>query len=168
MLQRIQTIFLIIVALLIGSLFFTNSPKFNIWTKYDEKTGDGVVMSCYSLQKFHYDVNTKVVTEGESQLVLPFTILLVIAFVLNGYTIFRYDNRVLQVKLSLLNSFFLVALLAAMWYYTQIGELMQKVPVKGALGLGFFIPAFSILMNMTANRFIRRDEKVVRDSDRIR
>ena len=168
MLQRIQTIFLIIVALLIGSLFFANTPKFNIWSKYDEKTGNGVVLTSYTLQKFHYDVQSKVETPGESQMVIPLTLVLVLAFALNAYTIFRYDNRVLQVKLGLLNSLILTGLLATMWYFMQKGEDMQTVPVTGALGLGFFVPAFSLLMNMMANRFIRRDEKVVRDSDRIR
>ena len=168
MLQRIQTIFLIVVALLIGSLFFANTAKFNIWSKYDEKTGNGVVLSTYSLNKFHYDTVTKVETPGDSQLVIPLTLVLILAFGLNAYTIFRYDNRVLQVKLGLLNSLILTGLLATMWHYMTVGEALQKIPVTGALGLGFFVPAFSLLMNMMANRFIRQDEKVVRDSDRIR
>ena len=35
-------------------------------------------------------------------------------------------------------------------------------------GFGLYLPGAAVIFNLIANRFIRKDEKLVRDSDRIR
>ncbi len=168
MLQRIQTIFMVIVAFLVLALVFANTQQFNVWSKYDEKTGNAVVLGSFTLKKTHFDQATKTETVLESYTSFPIGLVAIIALGVAVYCIFRYDNRLLQMKLSLLNSFILTALLGVMWYYSLSGEALLKEPAEGQFGLAFLIPAFSLLINMTANRFIRKDEDLVRSSDRIR
>ena len=70
----------------------------------------------------------------------------------------------LQVKLGALNSLFMVGIIAA-------AVLFSNSFVKtfgGMYGFGLWLPGVAVLSNMLANFFIRRDEKIVRDSNRLR
>ena len=37
-----------------------------------------------------------------------------------------------------------------------------------AAGLGLWLPGAAVICNLLANRFIRKDERLVRDADRLR
>jgi hypothetical protein len=72
----------------------------------------------------------------------------------------------LQIKLGALNSLVMAgSLMALVWFATQ---LIKSNQIAGEYGLSLWMPAGAMVSNMIANRFIRRDEKLVRDSDRIR
>ncbi|NJN43252.1 MAG: DUF4293 domain-containing protein [Flammeovirgaceae bacterium] len=45
---------------------------------------------------------------------------------------------------------------------------MKEHVLPGEYGLAFWLPAVAMVSNLIANRFIRKDEKLVRDSERIR
>jgi hypothetical protein len=47
-------------------------------------------------------------------------------------------------------------------------NLIKANHAGGKYDWGLYLPAAAIICNLIANRFIRRDEKLVRDSDRIR
>ena len=83
------------------------------------------------------------------------------------FSVFQFKNRLNQMKLAALNSLFMVATLAACYFLiNQTEEIFPKV--QGQTQLGFFLPMAGLLLNMIANRFIRRDEKLVKSVDRIR
>jgi hypothetical protein len=46
--------------------------------------------------------------------------------------------------------------------------LIQSNQIKGEYGYAMWLPAIAMLSNLVANRFIRKDEKLVRDADRLR
>jgi hypothetical protein len=47
-------------------------------------------------------------------------------------------------------------------------EQLFDTGMKGDFEIGFFVPLLALIFNSLANRFIRRDEKLVRSVDRIR
>ncbi|MBK7649930.1 MAG: DUF4293 domain-containing protein [Flammeovirgaceae bacterium] len=77
----------------------------------------------------------------------------------------RFDNRMTQVKLGTLNSLILAgALGSTVYFYNQVTGQYGY----GQFGLSIWIPFIGVACNWLAIRFIRKDEKIVRDSDRIR
>ena len=77
----------------------------------------------------------------------------------------KYKDRVLQMKLGALNSLFLAGTIVSAFVFSNN---LAKEFQGGQLGLGLWLPGIAVLCNLLANRFIRRDEKLVRDSNRLR
>jgi hypothetical protein len=77
----------------------------------------------------------------------------------------KYKNRLLQMKLGALNSFLLAGTIGSSFYFSNS---MMKTFQSGHFGLGLWLPGIAVICNLFANRFIRRDERIVKDSDRLR
>lgn len=153
--QRIQTVFLVISILsLIAAILFP------IWAHE-------VIGQTHKLYALHYSILAK---SGEmiTTQYMPYSItamLAVASITLSIIEIGKYKNRVLQMKLGALNSLFLAGTIASAFIFSnQLGKEFQG----GQLGLGLWLPGVAVLCNLLANRFIRRDEKLVRDSNRLR
>lgn len=71
----------------------------------------------------------------------------------------------LQMKLGALNSLLLVGAIGSSVYLAS--QLVNQFQ-GGNYGFGLYLPGAAVICNLIANRFIRKDEKLVRDSDRIR
>ena len=72
-------------------------------------------------------------------------------------------------KLGLLNSLVMAALMGCAFYFSSyVGEDLIKTQEQGEYLSGFYLPAVGLLMNVLANRFIKRDEDLVRSMDRLR
>ena len=153
--QRIQTVFLAaVVIIMIVSLFFP------LW-KY---VGDGGVR--YELYPLHYSI---INGEERSTAYFPYSItavLMVAAATLAAQTIRRFDNRLTQMKLAALNTFVLMAVMGANVYFSfKLNEEFHYIGLsRGAMWTIFA----GVACNWIAMRFIRRDEKIVRDSERLR
>lgn len=149
--QRIQTVFLAIaIVSLLASLVLP------IWTI--EVNGEKSVLTAfYYLQGNEYKYN-------------PYSLTAIIAIAsatLALTEITRYKNRMTQMKIGALNSLFLVGVIGSGLYFTS--QLAKTFPgVQGQYGPGLWIPFAAVLCNLLANRFIRKDERLVRDSDRLR
>lgn len=94
-----------------------------------------------------------------------FCILLFGAIIALG-TVFLYKNRKLQIRLSILNSLLLVGFyLACMAYYNVLNANSDgDFRIHWAL----FLPLACIVLNMLAIRAIRKDEMLVKATDRLR
>jgi hypothetical protein len=152
--QRIQTVFLVIAIIsLIISIFLP------IWAHSDTEGNRHVL---YAL---HYSVNESdktTTTYFPYSITAMFTIAAAtVAFIEIG----KFKNRMLQMKLGALNSLFLVATIGFSLYFAS---QMIKTYQGGQYGLGMWLPGVAVVCNLLSNRFIRRDEKLVRDSDRLR
>ena len=105
-----------------------------------------------------------------SYLYMPYAItamLCVAAITMAIIEITKYKNRMTQMKIGALNSFFLVGVILASFYFST--TLMKSLNAGGGgYGLGMWLPGVAVLCNLLANRFIRKDEKLVRDSSRLR
>jgi hypothetical protein len=169
MIQRIQSIFLLLVAIAMGLML-----AFDIWEKTSVPENEAVVLNTYFLT--HYQLEGAATTPPvnipvniiEQQASWYLAILASLAAVVALYSIFRYDNRLMQIKLGALNSLLIGGTLIACLVLTINGEEMIANGEKGEYLIGFYLPAVGLIFNMLANRFIRKDEALVRSADRFR
>ena len=151
--QRIQTLFLaLVVASMAISIFLP------IW-KITEGPKE------YQLYPLHF---TTIENQERITTYFPYSItaiLMAAAATVAVMTIRRYDNRMTQIKLGTLNSLVLMCvMISVVLFYNSV----TKQYGYGRYGLSIWIPFIGVACNWLALRFIRRDEKLVRDSDRIR
>jgi hypothetical protein len=158
MLQRIQTVFLMLVALLMLLTLF--SP---IWTLRSENGELIQQLMAMKLVEFGDADKTEVVVYFPYAAMAIFAILSAITAVIS---ISKFKDRLMQMRLGALNSLFMAgALGCGAWFST---ELMKEVGASGNFGIGLFLPGIAMMFNMLANRFIRKDDKLVKSVDRIR
>jgi hypothetical protein len=152
--QRIQTVFLVIAIIsLVAAIFLP------IWTNKD---ASGKTHVLYALHYTAIENDTRITSYMPYSLTAIFAVASVtIAFIEIG----KFKNRMLQMKLGALNSLFLVATIGSGLYFAS---QMMKTYQGGQYGLGMWLPGVAVLCNLLSNRFIRRDEKLVRDSERLR
>ncbi|MFZ6014651.1 MAG: DUF4293 domain-containing protein [Bacteroidota bacterium] len=152
--QRIQTVFLAIVIItLITTIFLP------IWVFQDDSG------RTHELYPLHYTI----VENGQRNTqYMPYAITAILAIAsatLAFIEIRKFKDRVLQMKLGALNSLFMAGTIGSSVYFaTQLVKTFQG----GNYSFGLYLPAIAVISNLLANRFIRRDEKLVRDSDRLR
>ena len=85
------------------------------------------------------------------------------------YAIFQYKTRLTQVALCAANALMLTAIMGIILYKTLYAGKAYGDPVdQGTFLTGFYAIIAALVFNALANRFIRRDEKLVRGSDRLR
>lgn len=165
MIQRIQTIFLLIVAVCMISVVFST-----IWEKVSIEDQEKASLTAISL--IHYTIDTQ--SEDPSYTVISEkpTYYIAIAAILSAlvalYSIMQYKNRITQLKLGFLNILLIAATLGTSIYYMYEAERLLALDMQGAYKIGIFLPAIALLANSMANRFIKRDEDLVRSVDRIR
>lgn len=73
-----------------------------------------------------------------------------------------------QVKLNALFSLFTAATLVGMYLYISKANQLFEATKQGTFLIGFYLPVVAMFNNFLANRFIRKDEALVRSADRIR
>ena len=84
------------------------------------------------------------------------------------FEIFRYRNRLTQLKLGLLNVLLMIGVLGSIVYLIFEGERLSANATQGDFETGIYLPGLALILNLLANRFIRRDEQLVRSVDRLR
>ena len=160
MLQRIQTVFLFLVSLLMVVDVF--SP---IWINVNIETGESHIL--YSA--FYEFIPAA--GEPAQNTFFPYAIVSLTALIAAGiafYEIFQYKNRLTQMKLGALNSIIMTVCLGCSVWFATDGQQTWMPRNTGSYGYGLFLPAVAMILNIIANRFIRKDEKLVRSVDRIR
>lgn len=162
MIQRVQSIFMLIAALCMIAMVF-----FPLWQKADVESSKLVTMNAFQVVFEQQAENGEMELLGTEN-VMPISIGAFVAAGVMLFSIFQYKNRITQVKLNALFSLLCAATIVGAGYYSlQANELI--VPNQpGAYLLGFYFPVVAMLNNFLANRFIRKDEALVRSADRIR
>ncbi|MFT2010389.1 DUF4293 domain-containing protein [Pontibacter sp. 13R65] len=166
MIQRIQSVFLFLLVLAMVSMFFID-----IWSKTDTTSGQTVVLSAFSLDTHFLNDQGETTNTGAtpSQGSIAIGLLAIIAAVIALYEIFQFKNRLTQMKLGLFNTLVLVALFGTTFYQANyIANDLVASDVAGTYEPGFYMPVLALLLNALANRFIKRDEDLVRSVDRLR
>ncbi|MCE6988861.1 DUF4293 domain-containing protein [Dyadobacter sp. CY323] len=158
MLQRIQSIFLAIS--IIGMGLFLALP---IWTKV---AADGVQKAELTAIKLTHQINA---TQSNIQPVYYLIILAILVAGIAAYAIFQFRNRVLQSALCAVNSIVMTVIMGLVIYFTFYKTAKLFDPeLPGKYEFGFYGLVGSMLANVFANRFIRKDERVVQQSKRFR
>jgi glucan phosphoethanolaminetransferase (alkaline phosphatase superfamily) len=158
MLQRIQTVFLALIT--IGMGVFVSFP---VWEKF---SADGQQSVRLNAIRFTKQLNA---TQSEVDSVLYLAVLGGIIGIVAAYAIFKYKNRVAQAGLCAVNSVMMTFLLGATIYQTWYkGGMLFDAQDTGNYLYGFYGLIMAMVANLAANRFIRRDERMVKESNRFR
>ena len=155
MLQRIQTVYLFIVAILTGLMLFL--PLAEILNE----GGDVLTLYSYGV------VNQASDKTGVIYSTLPMAIMIAIIFTISVISIFLYKNRTRQMRFCVFNILLMVGLLGLILFY--------YLSVKKDIGishhtfrLSIVLPIINIVLTFQAFRGIRRDELLVRSYERLR
>lgn len=142
MIQRIQSIYLLLVAILSAGLIFV----FNLWKLAEVKV--------FALDLF----------SEESIMSKLVPVLFLASAALALYTIFAFKDRKKQFVLSRLIILINLFLLGVLIYLS----LNLPGEVTSEKGIGMFIPTVAILFSVMANKAIKKDEDLVKSVDRLR
>jgi len=144
MIQRIQSIYLMLVIFLSGILIFI----INLW---EIERGNSVLfLELLQSKKF-------------------FQILLAVLFltvaILAALSLFLFKNRNLQIRINWVNIILNLILFVLLIFnlLTLSGEFLHSLK-----GIGIWLPLGSIVFLFLANRAIQKDENLVKSVDRIR
>ena len=163
MIQRIQSVFLLLIT--IAMLCFLFLP---IWSKTDA-SGQEYVINAFSLAATNAASTSGAASATISKSTIVIAVLAILAALVALYEIFQYKNRLTQMKLGFLNTLLLAGLMGSCFYYVSyVGEATVKASGRGEYEAGFYLPLLALALNALANRFIRRDEQLVRSVDRLR
>lgn len=159
MIQRIQTVWLLLASITILALFLFPYAQF-----FDS---NGIAMAL----KVTGVLNS---TGGENQLSTSFIFIIqALATVLLGLlplvVIINYKNRKKQISLILIT--LLLTLLFSFWLFITAGnalESVNKVLTLDNLGIGTLLIPLYIIFQLLAIKGINKDTKLIKSADRLR
>lgn len=153
MIQRIQSVYLFLVAVLMIVVAFIPLGF------YVGEDGATSTLKAWGLEMIQ-DGNSDICAWGLMAIAL-------LAAIIAVATIFLFKNRPLQIRLTWFNVLVLVG-----WYVVlaifimKYDELLVSASFHCALGASF--PAVSVILSILALRAIRKDECLVKAADRLR
>ena len=143
MIQRIQTLYLIVAALVSGGLINVVS----LWEEND--------IIIYIMDLF----------DSSSLLLKSIPVLFLVSAVLSLIAIFLFRNRKMQFVINRINILTNLFLLGVLLYYLLS---LPGETVVSKKGIGVFIPIVVVLLLVLANKAIHKDEDLVKSVDRLR
>ncbi len=159
MIQRIQSIFLLLVA-----IAMVLTLVFPLWSLSASPGLEGSFeLTALSMDQLS---NAGEVTDSESKWYIG--AIAAVVMILAVISIFQYKNRTRQMMFNMINSMLMVGLVAAVFLTTNGKVTDLEVQDSGTYQIGFWVILAAMVLNMLANRFIRKDEALVRSVDRIR
>ena len=147
MIQRIQTLYLLLAEILVASLF-----KFD----FAELAVNGEV----------YVFNISGISKGDTVIFdsLPILLFVGLILVLHLVIIFMYKKRIRQIRITVFTIILLLGLLGVMFYFSYAAFDDSKIAYK----IPMSFPLLAILFDYLAIRGIGKDEALIRSMDRIR
>jgi hypothetical protein len=143
MIQRVQTVYLLMASIISGVLIFV----FNLWKSIEK--------SIFALDLF----------KSESNVLKLIPILFLVSASLAFVAIFIFKNRKLQFVIGRFTILINLILLGLLIYVSLTLPGEASVSEKG---IGMFIPILAILLLVLANKAIKKDEDLVKSVDRLR
>lgn len=147
MIQRIQTVYLIIAAILLSLLFLI---------PFAEIAKDGMV---YLFDFKGVSANGTLKENG-----YVISVLTGIIIVLQGIAILSFKNRIRQIRLLVISILLMLGLLGMFFFFTYYTFSDAQVSFK----ISIVFPLIAIILDYMAIRAIGKDEKLIRSIDRIR
>jgi len=156
MIQRKQTLFLILAALCGIALFF-----FPLVSFYSELNTFKLYVYDFRNMDPSSDISFGIMT------VLPLIIVNTAIILLSIFTVLKYKNRILQVKLVRFNMLLTIFFVAGVFFlYPRLAE--EHISANPEFDMGVYFPIGILLFLYLANIFILKDEKLVRSMNRLR
>jgi hypothetical protein len=141
MIQRIQSVWLLVAAIVMASLFYFPTYEFTGGSKPS-------------------------LTIGEDFLAIIMTI---VSMGLSLFTIFNFKKRKQQIGLTWLNILLCIGL--QVWLVVRVNNITTSginMSIPGHYWIGLFIPFITIILLFLAKSGINKDEKLVKSLDRLR
>lgn len=162
MIQRRQTIFMLLTAVLSALLFFMPLASFNA-------DGNAMRFTIFGIQN---PIDTLVLSKSYTW---PLIVLTVLMTILPLYTIFKYKKRELQVKMCHLNMLLNIVFIGVVFLYYD-GDIQKVIAaVEGdsyqldvAYFFGMTIPLVNLILEIFAIRGIKKDIELLKSVDRLR
>lgn len=154
MIQRIQTLYLLAISVLMALTLVLPIAQF---------MGDGYTFNLYA-----FGLKT---AQGEmAQPTVYMAILLILAAVLPFITIFLFKRRLLQIRLVAANAVLVVGGFGFMliYYFLSSRAFSDLTLHEQSLQIAFVFPIVSLIFEFLAVRAIFKDELLIRSADRIR
>jgi len=147
MIQRIQTIYLLLAGLITASLFFFDFAELAVDSQF-------MVFNAFGI----FDGN-EVVIDG-----LPVMLFTGLITLLHFVIIFMYKKRIRQMRMAVFTIILLLGLIGVIFYFSYFAfedsSVVYKIPVA--------FPLIAVILDYLAIRGIGKDEALVRSMDRIR
>lgn len=156
MIQRIQTVYLILSAFALLAMFLFPIAAFNL------QQDSFYVLDVFGLKDAGGN-KVDVSANFAMPVIITVTALLII------FTLFQYRNRKRQMKLGRLAYLLIAGILVALFFVIKSNA--AHVPAEHAelsYGPAYFMPIVAVIFMFLANRSIRKDEELVRSLDRLR
>ena len=152
MIQRKQTLFLLIALILNILLFFFPFCEFSV-----NKT------EIYKITVFGITslADNTVITN-----LYPLLILLILILIINFLTIFLFKKRMLQIRLNVFNIILNAGLIILFFFFMHKATADMSAIISYKISI--IIPLISIILYFLSIKFIRSDENLLRSLDRIR
>ncbi|MDD4215531.1 MAG: DUF4293 domain-containing protein [Bacteroidales bacterium] len=160
MIQRIQSLFLLLAVAAYVLLFFFPFAEY--------RTDDMV-----------YTFSLLGITGGNSNSTIPLMIAVCVLAITCFVTIFLYKKRLIQIKITAITLLAHIGFIAALFYSaetviahsiskTMTETLSATTEIIPEYKAGMYIALLPVVFLVLAHRFIRKDEKMVRAADRLR
>ena len=147
MIQRIQTVYLLVSTILLGIIFWLPLAVINA-------AGEPYLFDIKGVHKA-----AEVVISG-----LPLIVLLALIVVLQLVAIFSYKKRIRQIKILIFSMILLIGILALFFWFAYWGFKGAVVSFK----IACIFPFVAIVLDYLAIRAIGKDETLIRSLNRIR
>ncbi|EKB47386.1 DUF4293 domain-containing protein [Cecembia lonarensis] len=159
MIQRIQSVFLFLVAVAMVLVLI-----FPVWHQVNPDQTQIMTLDAWSLVT--KDVASEQIIDSENKMFIG--LLAIIAAGLAIFSLLQFKNRPKQMMINMINSLVMLTIVGLMVWVTHTANEVFNPNVNGAFVLGFWAVFAGLVSNILANRFIRKDEMLVRSVDRIR
>lgn len=147
MIQRIQTVYLLVAGLMMASL---------LKLKLADLVVNEEIYSFIAQGVFHGDV---LIFSG-----LPLMILIGIIIILHVVAIFMYKKRIRQIRLIVFTMILMLGLTGVFYFFIYSGFDEVKVSFK----IPVIFPVVAVVLDYLAIRAIGKDEALIRSLNRIR
>ena len=155
MIQRIQSLYLFVLAVLSG-LLLTGSVL-----NFIDKTGSVIKVTYNEIIKSTGGQGIELIEK-----LLPLSILIIIITVFSLMTIFLYKNRKVQLRLALVLIILTATQLIAFVHVSL--SVISKFEAHLVPGIKMIIPVLMLILSVLTYRGIRKDERLVKSYDRLR
>ncbi len=162
MLQRIQTVYLVVVAVLCIAGFFSPLATFY-------NGAEGVAQ----FSNWYFSANVTPLNNLQTAAPCALGALLVIVFMLTLMTIMLFNHRMRQLRLIIVSTILLIGHVALMAllvvkFNMEIQAVREFDMCDFSIRVAGIFPLLSIIFNLLAIHGIRKDERLVRSLDRLR
>ena len=153
MIQRIQTLYLLLAFILMGLMFFF---------PFAEILSSEGKLYTFEFDGLHYIYDAQVYIQT-----IPTIILLSVILALNIVTIFLFKKRILQMRFAFINILLMLGFVGLIYYYVR--TFSNELQVEAITYKIFDVfPFLAVIFTYLAIRAVGRDEALVRSVDRIR